>query len=267
MRAIFSIKLTRAAKPMRGFRKYDLVQTVFLPGRHVCNTLVCYNIIRTVAPFGPAAMKENTPPDGGKHSVVKHVVFLLIVLALACAAAGYFAWRTHGLKRALARAEDKCRNMQKDRAIRQNLQHILDSRGAEIKRLRAELRQREADAREMEDRASELNMTLFQESGRRIIAEREDGVKKIRMDLLDHELQDAKRELAAAQESAAVKQQALQAVIDEQKALIERQAQKIEKLSAAHARRAQRRAMLDTLPDQVTMDELLGTSGEADQEL
>ena len=72
---------------MRGFRKYDLVQTVFLPGRHVCNTLVCYNIIRTVAPFGPAAMKENTPPDGGKHSVVKHVVFLLIVLALACAAA------------------------------------------------------------------------------------------------------------------------------------------------------------------------------------
>ena len=196
--------------------------------------------------------------------MVNHVLFLIFALALACAAAGYFAWRTQGLKRALARAEDKCRNMQKDRAIRQNLQHILDSRGAEIKRLRTELKQREADAREMESRASELNMTLFQESGRRIIAEREDGVKKIRMDLLDHELQDAKRRLASAQESAEQKQQALQAVIDEQKVLIERQAQKIEKLSAAHAKRAQRRAMLDTLPDQVSLDDLLDSVRQAD---
>ena len=54
-----------------------------------------------------------------------------------------------------------------------------ERREAEIRKLRARVDAYEKDYQEMESRASDLSMHLFQESGLRIIAEKEDGAKRM----------------------------------------------------------------------------------------
>ena len=75
------------------------------------------------------------------------MIYLIIALALAVGAAGLLGWRLYGANRALERAESRCRSMQKDRAIRQNLQYMLDGRDEELRRLRGQLREYEAQCR------------------------------------------------------------------------------------------------------------------------
>lgn len=177
------------------------------------------------------------------------MIFLIIALALAVAAAGILAWRLRNARQALSRAEAACKSLREDRAIRQNLQHILERREAELRRLRAQLRQHEAEAQEMESRASELNLTLFRESGLRILAEKEEGAKRMKMDLMEKQLDEANRRLRAAKAEADESGRALREVIARQSAQIER-------LTAAQTRRPARRGT--ELPNQITLGDILG---------
>ena len=175
------------------------------------------------------------------------MIYLIIALALAVGAAGLLGWRLYGANRALERAESRCRSMQKDRAIRQNLQYMLDGRDEELRRLRGQLREYEAQAQEMESRASELNLSLFHESGLRILAEKEDGAKRMKMDLMERQLDDANRKLKELRQESAQERDRLNAIIA-------KQAERIEQLSAPQPRRAARR---NELPDQISLDDLL----------
>ena len=82
--------------------------------------------------------------------MVLALLYLIITLVLLAAAAGYLGWRLYGTRQALAQAEGKCREMEKDRAIRQNLQHLLDGRIAENRKLKSRLYRTEDALREME---------------------------------------------------------------------------------------------------------------------
>ena len=178
------------------------------------------------------------------------LTYAIIALVLLAALAGWLAWRLHALRAALDRANAPGRALQRERSQRQNLQRLCANREAEIKRLRARIEAYEADVQEMEDRASDLNMNLFRESGRRILAEKEDGAKRLKMDQLERQLEDAKRRLA--ERDAQAKQTEAQL-----RAEIERQRQEIERIRGAHARRASRRAQLESGLDQVTLEEVL----------
>ncbi len=185
----------------------------------------------------------------GRGGKVVYAIIGLVVMALAV---GWLWWRNRALRADLARARERCRSLQKDRAIRQNLQQVLDGRETEIRRLRARVAAYEADVQEMQTRASDLNMDLFRESGLRILAEKEDGARRLKMEQLEKQLEDAKRALADRDAQARETEGRLKAEIDGKQAEIER-------IRAAHARRAARRAQLEGgLLDQVTMDDILG---------
>ena len=181
------------------------------------------------------------------------MVYLIVALVLVAALAGYLGWRLSGARRALRQAEAECRDMEKDRAIRQNLQRILKTRDGEIRRLRARVQEFEENAQALEDRASELNLNLFRESGLRILAEKEDGAKRIKVDLLERQLEEAKQKLNDQKAASKARE-------DELLEIIQRQQQRIEKLAADRGRRA-RRTPAEGLPDQVTMDDILGLPG------
>ena len=185
------------------------------------------------------------------QSVVGALTYAIIAAALLAALAGWLAWRLVRLRGDLERAEQRVRALQKERAQRQNLQHVCDSRAAEIRRLRERVARYEADVQEMETRASDLNMDLFRESGLRILAEKEDGAKRLKMDQLERQLEDARRRLKARDEEARQTEAQLRGEIERQQAENER-------IRAAHARRAARRAQLESAPlDQVTLDDIL----------
>ena len=185
------------------------------------------------------------------------MVYAIIGLVLAALAAGWLWWRNRALRGELDRARARCRALQKDRAIRQNLQHVLEGREAEIKRLRAKVADYEADVQEMETRTTDLNMDLFRESGLRILAEKEDGARRLKMEQLEKDLESARQALRTSEAEARAREEKLKAEIDDKQAEIER-------IRAAHARRAARRAQLENgLLDQVTLDDILGEkSGE-----
>ena len=130
------------------------------------------------------------------------LIYAIIVAVLLAGLCAWLAWRCMGLREALGKANARVRQLREDRAIRQNLQHVLESREAEIRRLRARVTAFESDYQEMESRASDLNMHLFQESGRRILAEKEDGVKRMKMEQLEHQLADARNKLREQQDEA-----------------------------------------------------------------
>lgn len=180
------------------------------------------------------------------------MVYAIIALALAVMAAAWLWWRNRALRGELARVQARCRTMQKDRAIRQNLQHVLDGREAEIRRLREKVAAYEADVQEMETRTSDLNMDLFRESGLRILAEKEDGARRLKMEQLEKELDGARKALRASEAEARAREEKLRAEIDGKQAEIER-------IRAAHARRAARRAQLENeMMDQITLEDILG---------
>lgn len=185
------------------------------------------------------------------NCVVEALVYLIIALVLAIALAGWLAWRLFSVRQALTHAEQERRDMQKDRAIRQNLQRILNTRDSEIRRLRERLRQYEADAHELESRASELNLNLFRESGLRILAEKEDGAKRMKVELLERQLEEGRAALRQQKAEAKAREEELLDVID-------RQQRRIDKLASDKGRRA-RRTPAESGLDQVTMDDILGT--------
>ena len=188
-----------------------------------------------------------------------YAIIAVVALAGVCA---WLAWYCSTLRQALEKANARVRQMKEDRAIRQNLQHVLDRREAEIRRLRARVTAFESDYHEMESRATDLNMHLFQESGRRILAEKEDGVKRLKMEQLEQQLSDARQALkdevarhdaAAAQTEAELREEI--ARLGEE---ITKRDNEIGRLQTLNARRLARRAQADAKAmDQVTLDDIL----------
>ena len=192
-------------------------------------------------------------------SALIYAIIAVVALAGVCA---WLAWYCSTLRQALEKANARVRQMKEDRAIRQNLQHVLDRREAEIRRLRARVTAFESDYHEMESRATDLNMHLFQESGRRILAEKEDGVKRMKMEQLEQQLSDARQALkdevarhdaAAAQTEAELREEI--ARLGEE---ITKRDAEISRLQTLNARRLARKAQADaSAMNQVTLDDIL----------
>ena len=189
-----------------------------------------------------------------RDSVVYTLVYMIIALCLAVAGAGYLGWRLYLATRALRRSERQVQELQQDRAIRQNLQHMLDGRNAEVKRLRARLRKREDELDALEKQTSELNLNLFHESGLRILREKEEGARRMKLELIEKQLDDLRAQLRAQRMDAEADVTRLTGIIVDQQARIDR-------LTAAAARRAARKRQ-EALPDQMTMNEILNEGND-----
>lgn len=249
-----------------------------------------------VAPPRPGASAIPFPPilcynsriKNGKVSALIYAIIASVALAGLCA---WLIWRYAALKEALEKANARNRALREDRAIRQNLQRLLDKREAEIRRLRARVTAYESDVQEMESRASDLNMSLFKESGLRILAEKEDGVKRMKMEQLEQQLAESgkklrdqqaradarlrdelqRRDEAAAKTEAELRgqiarlsaeaersQQALREQIAAREAQIVTRDAEIARLQTLNARRLARKAQSDNGGlDQISIDEFL----------
>ena len=201
------------------------------------------------------------------------MIYAIIAVVALAGVGAWLAWYCPTRRQALEKANARVRQMKEDRAIRQNLQHVLDRREAEIRRLRARVTAFESDYHEMESRATDLNMHLFQESGRRILAEKEDGVKRMKMEQLEHQLSDARNKLKAQEEAAGEKLRAalqehdsaaarteaqLRGEINRLNEEIRKRDNEIGRLQTLNARRLARRAQADAKAmDQVTLDDIL----------
>lgn len=177
------------------------------------------------------------------------MLYLIIALVLAVGAAGYLGWRLYRTAQALKRSEEERREMEQDRAIRQNLQHLLDGRISENRRLKARLRKTEDALREMEQQAHDLNLNLFHESGMRILKEKEEGARRMKLDLLEKQVDEAGRKLRRQAEEFRASEALLQQIISEKQ-------DEIDRLTAAQLRRGNRRRA-EGLPNQVTLSDLL----------
>lgn len=184
------------------------------------------------------------------------MLYAIIALVVLAGLAAWLIWRCVQLRGALSKARTRCQELQKDRAIRQNLQHVLDRREEEIRRLRNRMASFESDYHEMETRASDLNVSLFRESGLRILAEKEDGAKRLKMEQLERQVSDARRKLREQQDEAAETVRRMQDLIDSQD-------KEIARLRQANARRLKKPAADPALANQVTLDDIIGNeSGE-----
>ena len=188
--------------------------------------------------------------------MVLALLYLIIALVLLAAAAGYLGWRLYGTRQALEQAEGKCREMEKDRAIRQNLQHLLDGRIAENRKLKSRLYRTEDALREMEQQAHDLNLNLFHESGLRILKEKEEGARRMKLDLLERQLDEANAKLRQQAEEYRASEEMLQQIISDKQ-------DEIDRLTAAQSRRSRRRA--EGLPNQVTLNDLIRSEGAEKQ--
>lgn len=190
------------------------------------------------------------------------MIYAIIALVALAALCGWLVWRLIALRKALEKARARNQSLREDRAIRQNLQHVLERREAEIHRLRARVTAYEKDFQEMESRASDLNMSLFKESGLRILAEKEDGVKRMKMEQLEHQLAEARNRLKdqEAKSREALEKQAAQAEADAEalrQEIASRDAE-ISRLQTLNARRLAKKAQQDSGGlDQMTIDDIL----------
>ena len=181
------------------------------------------------------------------------MVYLIIALVALVILVAWLIWRCHGLRASLAKVQAEAKELQKDRAIRQNLQNVLERREAEIRRLRSRMATFESDYQEMESRASDLNMSLFRESGLRILAEKEEGANRLKLEQLEKQVGDARRKLRQQQDEAAETVRRMQDLITTQE-------KEIARLRQANARRLKKNTVTDPLlTNQVTLDDLLGT--------
>ena len=198
------------------------------------------------------------------------MIYLIIALALVSAVTvwlGFLLWRA---QKALKNAEGRCKSLQNERALRENLQNMLDSRNAEARRLRSRMHRLEDSMQAMEQQTSELNLNLFHESGLRILREKEDGARRMKMDLMEHQLDEANDKLKAARREAREHSARLNEVIDEQREKIDRlneviaglnatiaeQQAQLEALNTPLPRRSGRRSR-ESLPNQVTIQDLM----------
>ena len=188
--------------------------------------------------------------------MVSKLIYLIIALVLAVAAAGVLGWRLYMTAQALKAAERDREELQQDRAIRENLENILEKRSAEVKRLRGRLRQQEAELDDLERQISDMNINLFHESGLRILREKEEGARRMKMDLMEKQLDDANRKLREQKAAAQADEARMTAIIAEQQQTIERLNAKVTKLSGPQSRRA--RKAQDGLPNQMTLSDLIG---------
>lgn len=176
-----------------------------------------------------------------------YILIGLLLMLAGIAVAVWFACQNRALREAAAQVEDHAEELKREQAIRRNLQRICDRRGAELNRVRGTIAGYEADIKDLEGQLSQLNVQLFQESGRRILAEKDEGARRIKLDLADRQLAEAEQKLRAAR--------AVEAELRE--ALAQRDAE-IEKLKAAKARRAPRKQSDPLESGQITVEELLG---------
>lgn len=195
------------------------------------------------------------------------VIYWILGLVLLAGAAAWLGWRCVSLRRALEKAEVRCRDLQKERAQRQNLQHALERRGAEVRRLRAKVAEYESEFQEMENRANDLNISLFQESGLRILAQKEEGANRLKLEQLENQLNNAHQHLKAQQEQAQAQlrerdEQAREAEAKLREEIAARD-KEIARLQTVNARRIARKAQQDNGGlDQMTLDDLLMTTGK-----
>ena len=185
--------------------------------------------------------------------MVVALILLSVALAAAVALAGWLYLNGRRAQARVAALEARCRGMQQDSRELRNLHRICENRGEEIRRLRARLEHSEAELEALEQQTSQLNMDLFHESGMRILAQKEDGARRMKMDQLERELDESARKLKASNERARLSENQLREVIAQQEAEITR-------LRLAAARRAAKRPAASTSEalEQVTLDDILG---------
>lgn len=178
------------------------------------------------------------------------LIICAAALALTMGLAVWLAWWNKQLRQRLDRLEAERDAVRKERRTLTNLQRVCESRAVEIRRLRSEIMDQDARYEELEEQAHALNVELFQESGRRILAEKADGAKRMQVDQLERELAEAKRRLRTRDAEANETERQLQGVIQDQQTEITR-------LQGLVARRA-KKSRDAVLADQVTLDDLLG---------
>ena len=177
----------------------------------------------------------------------------LLMLLAGIGVAAWFALQNRELREAAARGrgEDHAEELRREQAIRRNLQRICDRRSAEVQKLHGQIRESQEKVQELENQITQLNVNLFQESGRRILAEKDEGARRMRQELADKQLADAQRKLRQQQEDARKREAELLETIEGLQAEVER-------MQTRRARHSTRRP--PTAPDnQITMDELLGS--------
>ena len=178
------------------------------------------------------------------------MIYLIIALAIASAGAGFLGWRLYLALKALRDAEGRCRALQRERALRENLQTMLDSRNAEARRLRSRVRRLESDMADMEQQTSELNLNLFHESGLRILHEKEEGARRMKLDLMEKQLDELTEKLKQERQASREAREQVETL----QALAAEQQQTIERLSA-HPRRSAKNTR-EGLPNQITLEDL-----------
>lgn len=178
------------------------------------------------------------------------MLYAIIALVALVILAAWLIWRCRNLRASLNKAQTRVHELQEERAIRQNLQHVLERREAEIRRLRNRMASIESEYQEISDRASDLNVSLFRESGLRILAEKEDGAKRLKMEQLEKQVSEARQKLRRQQDESA---EAIRRMQD----LISMQDKEIARLRQANARRIKRPTADAALENQITLDDIL----------
>ena len=182
------------------------------------------------------------------------VIYVLIglLLALGGAAAAVWFWlQNRRLKEQLAGMADRAEELKQVQAIRRNLQYICDRRGAELNRIRGIVHRYEDQIRDMEAEISRVNVQMFEESGRRILAQKDEGTYRIKLNQAEKELDDLRRRLREGRAVEARLRAELQAREEE-----------IGRLRAPKPRRAARRSADPLETGQITVDDLLGGAGK-----
>ena len=63
-----------------------------------------------------------------EYDVVSNLIYAIIALVALVGLSAWLIWRCLALRSALAKSQSRCHELQRDRAIRQNLQQVLDRR-------------------------------------------------------------------------------------------------------------------------------------------
>ena len=179
------------------------------------------------------------------------MLYAIIALVALVILSAWLIWRCWTLHVTLTKTQAHLQLMQKEKARRQNLQQVLERREAEIRRLRQRMEAYESDFQEMESRTSDLNMSLFKESGRRILAEKEEGANRLKLEQLEKQVSDTRKRLRQQQDESA---EAIRRMQD----LINSQEKEIARLRQANARRIKKPAVDTGLENQITLDDVLG---------
>ena len=179
------------------------------------------------------------------------MLYAIIALVALVILAAWLIWKCRTLHLTLSRTQAHLQQMQKERARRQNLQQLLERREAEIRRLRQRVESYEKDVHEMESRTSDLRVSLFKQSGLRILAEKEEGANRLKVDQLEKQVSDGRKKLRQQQDESTE-------TIRRMQELISTQEKEIARLRQANARRIRKAPAADVLKDQITLDDVLG---------